>query len=42
MRKRLLSLAVAALCMAGITPVQAQTYDKEPAPVAWTFNPTAD
>ena len=42
MRKRLLSLAVAALCMAGITPVQAQTYDKEPASVAWNFNTTAD
>lgn len=42
MRKRLLSLAVAALCMAGITPVQAQTYDKEPATVAWNFNTTAD
>lgn len=42
MRKRLLSLAVAALCMAAIAPMQAQTYDKEPASVAWNFNTTAD
>lgn len=42
MRKRLLSLAVAALSMAAIAPMQAQTYDKEPATVAWNFNTTAD
>ena len=42
MRKRLLSLAVAALSMAAIAPMQAQTYDKEPASVAWNFNTTAD
>ena len=42
MRKRLLSLAVAALSMAAIAPMQAQTYDKESATVAWNFNTTAD
>ena len=42
MRKRLLRLTVAVLCVAGLLPSQAQTYDKEPATVAWDFNTQAD
>lgn len=42
MRKRLLRLTVAVLCMSGILPTHAQTYDKEPATVAWDFNSKAD
>lgn len=33
---------MAALCAAATLPLQAQTYDKEPATVAWNFNSTSD
>lgn len=42
MKKRLLGLAVALLCMAGSELMQAQTYDKEKATVAWDFNSATD
>ena len=35
-------LMLAALPCAAAAPMQAQTYDKEPASVAWNFNTTAD
>ncbi len=33
---------MATLCAAATLPLQAQTYDKEPATVAWNFNSTSD
>lgn len=42
MKKRLIGLTVALLCMVGSGLMQAQTYDKEKATVAWDFNSATD
>ena len=42
MKKRLLGLTVALLCMAGSGLMRAQTYDKEKATVTWDFNSATD